>query len=73
MGKLMDITEIKDDGWVIPKCKCERCGHTWFIRKARQPVVCPACYSPYWNIPRKNGEEEHGEKKVFKQTMQAGI
>ncbi len=35
--------------------RCERCGHEWIPRNAREePKVCPFCKSPYWNTPRKN-------------------
>jgi DNA-directed RNA polymerase subunit RPC12/RpoP len=45
--------EIKLDGYI-----CERCSHAWVSRLTKnnskiKPVVCPACKSPYWNIPRK--------------------
>jgi len=39
--------------------KCERCGHIWIPRKyqikdkKKEPIICPKCKSPYWNIPRK--------------------
>ena len=35
--------------------KCERCGHIWVPRKysdKKDPVICPKCKSPYWNIPK---------------------
>lgn len=34
---------------------CERCGHKWISRANSEhvPIVCPACKSPYWNIPKK--------------------
>ena len=38
---------------VVPIMKCNRCGHEWIPRKARIPIGCPACCSPYWNIPRQ--------------------
>jgi hypothetical protein len=33
---------------------CQRCGHGW-IPNVPCPIVCPACHSPYWRLPRKNG------------------
>lgn len=34
--------------------KCERCEHEWIPRKKdKEPIICPNCKSPYWNIPRK--------------------
>lgn len=38
--------------------KCERCDHVWIPRKyhagkKKDPIICPKCKSPYWNIPRK--------------------
>ena len=34
------------------KLHCLRCYHDWDSRVVN-PVVCPACHSPYWNTPRK--------------------
>jgi hypothetical protein len=45
--------KIKIDGY-----KCERCKHEWVKRGSKEPVVCPACKSPYWNQPKKG--ESHG-------------
>jgi DNA-directed RNA polymerase subunit RPC12/RpoP len=40
--------------------RCERCGHIWVPRKyemtkdkKKEPIICPKCKSPYWNIPKK--------------------
>jgi len=33
--------------------RCEKCGHEWVKRKKGEPIVCPKCKSPYWNIPRE--------------------
>ncbi len=37
--------------------RCERCGHEWIPRGRemveRNPAVCPACKSPYWDRPRR--------------------
>lgn len=50
--------EIKLDG-----CLCERCEHTWISRVDGKPVVCPKCKSPYWDVPKKNGQKkEVGEE-----------
>lgn len=40
----------KIDGYV-----CERCRHEWISRRNSmgEPKVCPACKSPYWDVPRK--------------------
>jgi hypothetical protein len=32
----------------LPKCKCQRCGNTWYLRSPQKPRVCPSCKSPYW-------------------------
>jgi predicted Zn-ribbon and HTH transcriptional regulator len=40
----------------IPKIErrtCLRCGESWYPRGLTDPVTCPKCRSPYWNIPRK--------------------
>ena len=44
--------KIKIDGY-----KCERCQHEWVKRGDKEPIVCPACKSPYWNQPKK-GESD---------------
>lgn len=33
--------------------QCKRCGHEWFQRGPRLPVVCPHCRTPWWNIERR--------------------
>lgn len=33
----------------IPRMKCLRCGHKWFLRRARKPTICPKCKSRYWD------------------------
>lgn len=46
---------------------CERCSHEWVSRskknKKEEPRVCPACKSPYWNVPRKNKNKTVNPKK----------
>jgi len=43
------MAKIKIEGY-----KCERCGHIWTPRDtSKEPMVCPKCKSPYWNIPRR--------------------
>jgi hypothetical protein len=37
----------------IKKKKCLRCPHEWYPRTPKEPVICPKCKSPYWNVPRK--------------------
>jgi rubrerythrin len=32
---------------------CDRCNHEWMIRGAHEPITCPKCRTPYWNIPRR--------------------
>ena len=49
----------------IEKKKCIRCGHTWFPRKEQMPVICPKCFSPYWNRERERPRRtEINEKEV---------
>jgi hypothetical protein len=35
--------------------RCERCAHEWVPRcdLTVQPRVCPKCFSPYWDRPRR--------------------
>ena len=39
----------------VQGCRCERCGHEWIPRTKVKvdPIICPKCKSPYWNIPKK--------------------
>lgn len=30
------------------KLLCNNCGHTWYSRTPRKPVVCPRCKSYHW-------------------------
>jgi predicted Zn-ribbon and HTH transcriptional regulator len=41
----------------VEGCKCERCGHEWIKRGKKEPIICPKCKSPYWNIKRKSEQE----------------
>ncbi len=52
----MPLVEIKFRGY-----HCERCGHEWVpIGKIkREPIVCPKCKSPYWNIKRKANKRKN--------------
>ena len=36
--------------------RCERCKHEWIprIKVDKEPIICPKCKSPYWNVPKKN-------------------
>jgi len=38
--------------------KCERCGHEWVPLGKKEPIVCPKCKSPYWNIPRRQKKQK---------------
>jgi len=42
--------------------RCERCKHEWIPRtKIKQdPIICPSCKSPYWNIPKKKKNKKNG-------------
>jgi hypothetical protein len=35
--------------------RCERCKHEWLPKSSsgKEPRVCPACKTPYWNEPKK--------------------
>lgn len=39
--------------------RCERCAHEWVPRcdLSVQPRVCPKCFSPYWDRPRRMSYE----------------
>ena len=41
----------------MPKQRCTRCPHKWnsFVEN---PVKCPKCGSPYWNLPRQRDTTE---------------
>ena len=43
---------------------CERCNHKWIPRanSTHKPIVCSACKSPYWNIPRRNSPYNNNQK-----------
>lgn len=37
--------------------QCDRCEHKWPPRSMKddeEPIICPACKTPYWNRERKN-------------------
>lgn len=34
---------------MIEKLKCKNCGHRWYPKAERLPVVCPRCKSYDWN------------------------
>ncbi|HIH39064.1 hypothetical protein J4460_08145 [Candidatus Woesearchaeota archaeon] len=40
---------------VVDGYKCERCTHEWMPRSKKKlnPIICPSCKSPYWDIPKK--------------------
>jgi len=41
-----------EEGVIIGKNKCKRCGHKWAQRKLEKPRICPKCKSPYWDKER---------------------
>ncbi len=47
---------------------CERCAHKWVPRSnsEHKPIVCSRCKSPYWNVPRKNGNGNGAHKNKVK-------
>ncbi len=49
--KIMAKIKITVNGF-----RCERCKHEWIPRTKikEDPIICPNCKSPYWNIPKKN-------------------
>ncbi|MDH5375063.1 MAG: hydrogenase maturation nickel metallochaperone HypA [Candidatus Bathyarchaeota archaeon] len=51
----LKIIETKDIP-PLPQAKCQRCGHTWILRKPN-PKKCPKCTSPYWNKPRRKPKQ----------------
>ena len=33
--------------------RCAKCEHEWVPRfKEKEPRVCPACHSPWWDVPK---------------------
>jgi DNA-directed RNA polymerase subunit RPC12/RpoP len=53
---------IRKDAW-----KCLRCGHIWESKendpKHEKPITCPSCRSPYWDIPKKEEEDDKPKNK----------
>jgi len=51
--------KVRLDGYI-----CERCKHLWVPRNysKKEPLVCPKCKSPYWNIPKKNKKVKNEKK-----------
>lgn len=47
---------------VIKKKTCKRCEHEWIPRQEREPVFCPKCRSPYWNMERIRIQEAVNDK-----------
>jgi len=43
----------------VPGFRCERCKHKWIprVKVKEDPIICPKCKSPYWNIPKKKKKE----------------
>lgn len=37
----------------MEKDKCKRCGHEWYRRRPKMPVLCPSCKSKYWDENRE--------------------
>lgn len=33
--------------------KCYRCNHEWKGNGNQKPTVCPSCFTPYWDKPRR--------------------
>ncbi len=48
---------------------CDRCNHKWVPRtnSTHKPIVCSACKSPYWNIPRKISSQDKVKKRNKKE------
>jgi hypothetical protein len=56
-----------DPGYLdCPQHTCSRCGHTWIGKNpVRWPRRCPACTSPYWNLPRvRGGNSRRAQSRV---------
>lgn len=56
------IDHLPSEGWdeeelEVPRRTCERCGHSWILRRAQEPMICPKCKSPYWNKPRQRTDK----------------
>ena len=43
--------------------KCLRCSHVWPDKREKKPIRCPACGSPYWDMPIVNKKREVEEDK----------
>jgi predicted Zn-ribbon and HTH transcriptional regulator len=35
---------------------CLRCGYRWTPYHGKRPRRCARCRSPYWDVPRREGE-----------------
>ena len=41
----------------LPVLACQHCGHEWIPRIASLSRRCPKCKTPFWNRPRRRGNE----------------
>jgi len=62
--------------------ECQRCGHIWIPRvnmeelknKVKtEPMICPACKTPYWRTKRKNKKNGEKNKMSSEELTQRGL
>ena len=44
--------------------QCLRCAHAWWPRRPTRSLRCPHCKSPYWDRPRRIGEQSADEMRT---------
>ena len=47
----------------VREATCERCGHSWILRKPGRPVKCPGCSDDLWDKPRVYKVKKKAKRK----------
>jgi rubrerythrin len=48
--KVPRLRRRNEEGGLIRKLECRKCGYTWYPRSPRLPKVCPACKTRKWRV-----------------------
>lgn len=58
---------------LFDKLICQKCGHTW-VPKILNTTICPSpkCFTPTWNVPRKEYKTIELTRKDTKDTKTGG-